>query len=168
MHSMTIKDAISPRIADQSPSSTVSASTPLIEALPSLLDTPDRLLGVEEHGDLLGVVTEVSLLEALGRLIVPRDDSSVITVDCHPSDYSASTLAHAVEDADAHLVDLFSGPSADGDIRVTLRVRSLEPEHVMQSLERYGFRVVEAGEHHSPDSDVLSERIAGLQALLNV
>lgn len=165
---MTIKDAISATSTQGRPACTVSARTPLLEALPSLLDTPDRLLGVEEMGDIVGVVTEVSLLEALGRLIAPRDDSSVITVECPPADYSASMLAHAVEDAGAHLVDLISGPAPDGNIRVTLRVRTLAPDHIIQNLERYGYAVTDAGEHRSPDAEILSERIAGLQALLNV
>lgn len=170
---MTIKDAILPYMIDDKPERIVDASTPLIEALPILLDTPDHLIGVGEGEKLLGVVTQASMLQALGRLIVPRDDSSVITAVCPADQYAASTIAHAVEDTGAHLVDLFSGPDINNDVypdnlRVTLRVRTLHPEHVIQSLERYGYQVVEAGQHASPDTEIFAERLAALNALLNV
>lgn len=150
------------------PGCRTGADTPLLDALPLLLDSPDRRLGVEVGGDLAGVVTERSMLEALGRLIVPRDDSSVITVECPASDYSASALAMAVEDADVHLVDLISRPGEGDTLLVTLRVRTTEPENVISSLERHGYTVIYSGEHHAPVEAILSERIAALQAMLNI
>ncbi len=176
---MTIKDAISPRLTTAAPTRVINAAVPLIEALPMLLDTPDRQLGIEDHGNMLGVVTEASMLETLGRLIVPRDDSSVITAECSADRYSASAIAHAVEDADSHLVDLLTGPAqypTDGvapvtyndRIRITLRVRTLTPEHVIQSLERYGYNVVDTGGHNSLEADLFAERLASLNSLLNV
>ncbi len=165
---MTAKDAISTHTYATLPEAAVSAATPLMETLPALLEAPGHTLRVDDGSATPGIITEASMLEALGRMIVPRDDSSVVTVECAPADYAASTLASAVEDADAHLVDLFSGPSANGNIRITLRVRTLDPGDVIQSLERYGYTVVEAGSHDNPASSVLSERIAALQVLLNV
>lgn len=164
---MTAKDAISTNV-NQSPLRAVESDMPLLEVLPRLLDAPGRLLGVTRGGDTLGVIDEVSLLEGLGRLIAPRDDSSVLLVECAPHDYSASALAHAVEDVDAHLVDLISHPTADGKLHVTLRVRTTDPTQAAMSLERYGYRVIEAP--HAPDIDnaILAERLASLQTLLNV
>lgn len=97
-----------------------------------------------------------------------RDDASVVVVNCAPADYSASRLAHAVEDCDVHLVDLLSFPE-DDHLRVMLRVRCLEPEGVVQSLERYGYSVVETS--GSPDGvavQMAAERLLELQALMNV
>lgn len=176
---MTIKDAISTRLTTDPPTRIINAAVPIIEALPMLLDTPDRQLGIEDHGTMLGVVTEASMLDTLGRLIVPRDDSSVITAECPADHYSASAIAHAVEDADSHLVDLLTGPAQYPDagmpadayndrIRITLRVRTLQPEHVIQSLERYGYTVVDTGGRPSPEAELFAERLASLNTLLNV
>lgn len=166
---MTARNAIS-TLSTGSPAShrKVDSSTPLLEVLPLLLDTPGRELAVFSGEEYIGMITETSLLEALGSLIATRDDSSVLTMECDPRDYSASAIARAVEDVDAHLVDLLSRPSGDGLLSVTIRVRTLEPEHVARSLERYGYRVTEAGAHPSPAIDVLSERLAALQLYLNV
>lgn len=167
---MKAKDVISPRSASKAaiPSRNVASDMPLTDLLPRLLDTPDRLLGVTEGGKLIGVVDEGSLLEGLGKLITPRDDSSIVIVETTPSAYSASKLAHAVEDADMHLVDLWTSPGAEGVLRVTLRVRSSDPFGAVGSLERYGYTVVDAMGSDYRNSEVALERLLSLKTILNV
>ena len=149
---------------------TVEANMPLLEVLPRLLDTPAHEVEVSEDGVSLGVINETSMLEGLGRLIAARDDCSVITVECRPEDYSASVLAHAVEDSDAQLVDLLTAPGENGVMTVTLRVRHSDPSAAVRSLERYDFRVVEAHGAGSElrDAELSAERLLSLQMLMNV
>lgn len=168
---MTARDVLSPLMLPASEMAglrIVDGDMPLVDVLPRLLDSGSHSLAVADGEVTLGVITETSLLEGLGRMIAPRDDSSVVTVECHPEDYSASLLAHAVEDADSHLVDLWSSPSADGMMRVTLRVRSCDPSAAVSSLERYDFHVVEASGSTMRDAEIASERLLALQVLLNV
>ena len=150
----------SPSVA---PMRAVDGEMPLIGVLPRLLESPGRVLGVTEEGRPVGVIDESSMLTALGRMIAPRDDSSVVT-----SDYSASMLARAVEDADVHLVDLLSVPAPDGKVEVMLRVRAGDATAAAHSLERYGYDVTDMYcDGAAPDS-VAMERLLGLQALMNV
>lgn len=176
---MTAKDAISPyRYNAEEPFSglpmpRIMADVPLVDVLPRLLEAPaGRLRVVEEGVGEIGEIDTRSMLEALGRMIAPRDDSSVITVECHAADYSASLLARAVEDADAHLTDLWSAPAASADaadmVRVTLRVRLENPEAAVRSLRRYGFDVVDAAAHGLHDATADHDRLSALQAYLNV
>ncbi len=147
---------------------TVSGEMPLVDVLPRLLDAPGRIVGVEEEGERVGVIDQTSLLEGLGRLIPARDDSSLVTVECAPADYSASRLAHAVEDSDAHIVDLWSAPAENGKIRVTLRVRRSDPTPTVHNLERYGYDVVDTSASDYQDAEVAWERLLALNTLLNV
>lgn len=169
---MTAKDILSYRKpqSGEYPADKVDGDTPLLDIIPRLLDSNSRQLTVVEDEETIGLIDESSLLEGIGRMIAPRDDCSVITVDCAPEDYSASILAHAVEDSDAHLVDLFSTPGENGRIRVTLRVRHSDPTAAVRSLERYDFHVLEA--HSSGDAvqslEIATERLLSLQALMNV
>lgn len=169
---MTAKDIISPLVqkAVETPLSKVDSDMPLLDIIPRLLDSQSHELAVVEDGRQLGIINETSLLEGIGRMIAPRDDCSVINVECQPSDYSASALAHAVEDSDAHLVDLFSAPGPEGQLSITLRVRHSDPTAAVRSLERYGYHVVEA--HSSADDfqtmEIATERLLSLQALMNV
>ncbi|MBD5268452.1 MAG: hypothetical protein HDS45_02470 [Bacteroides sp.] len=167
---MTAKDAISlHNNSDTLPAlKSVDAGMPLLEVLPHLLDAPGRVLSVDEEGETIGLIDESSLLEGMSRLIATRDDSSVLTIECSPEQYSASAIAHAVEDADVHLVDLLSRAAEGGKLRVNLRVRVADPEGVARSLERYGYRVIDRSGGTSAGDAILAERLASLQALLNV
>lgn len=169
---MTAKEILSPgkTVAERRPVRMVEADMPLLEVLPRLLDTPRREVGVSDGNVSIGVIDQASMLEGIGRMIAARDDCSIITVECRPEEYSASLLAHAVEDSDAHLVDLITTPQEDGNVRVTLRVRHSDPSAAVRSLERYEFRVVEAhgNEDDTRDAEIAAERLLALQTLLNV
>ena len=146
----------------------ISGEMPLVDVLPRLLDAPGRQLAVEEEGERLGVIDQTSLLEGLGRMIAPRDDSSLVTVECAPGDYSASRLSHAVEDSDAHIVDLWTTPATNGHIQVTMRIRRSDPTATIHNLERYGYEVVDSCGAGYQDAEVAFERLLALHTLLNV
>ena len=169
---MTAKDILSIRKPEEETPllSQVESDLPLIDVIPRLLDSATRELAVVEDGLKIGLIDQASLLEGIGRMIAARDDCSVITLECDPRDYCASLIAHAVEDSDAHLVDLFSAPGENGSLIVTLRVRHSDPTAAVRSLERYDFKVVEA--HSANDAmqsmEIATERLLSLQALMNV
>lgn len=166
---MTAKDILSSDISNAAtPLRSVDSGMPVLEVLPRLLDTPRRMLGVTDREGQLGVIDQTSLLEGLGRMIAPRDDSSEIHVECTPAEYSASSLAHAIEDTDAHLVDLLTRPSDDGMINVTLRVRHTDPTAAVHSLERYGYKVVSARGASYNGATLAAERLLELQTFLNI
>ena len=169
---MTAKDILSFRKPTDTPfpADQVEYDVPVIDVIPRLLDSGSHELTVMEEGKPLGIIDETSLLEGVGRMIAGRDDCSVITVECDPRDYSASVIAHAVEDTDAHLVDLFTIPWDNDKLRVTLRVRHSDPTAAVRSLERYDYKVLEA--HSSGDNiqsiEIATERLLSLQAFMNV
>lgn len=167
---MKARDVISPRSAsaDSLPKRNVSADTALTDLLPRLLDTADHRLGVTDGKEIIGIIDECSLLEGLNTLISPRDDTSLLVVEMTPSAYCASQIAHAVEDANVHLVDLWTSPAESDMLRVTLRVRTDDPSAVAANLERYGFDVVEAVGEENKNMDTAIERLLSLNALLGV
>lgn len=162
------KDILSTLPAGASPRRYVQPDTPVVDILPRLLDAPDRILGVSDTDGMLGVITEQSLLDGMGRMIAPRDDSSLIAVECNPQNYSASQLAHAVEDAGAHLVDLWTSPTDHGTVMATLRVRHSDPSSAVHHLERYGYEVVEASGANFADAETAMERLRELQFLIDM
>lgn len=170
---MTAKDIISFQTPKDNMGSNakVDSDMAILDVIPRLLDTKNHELTViDNDGENMGIITQTSLLEGIGRMIAARDDCSIITVDCAPEDYSASVLAHAIEDTDAHLVDLFTTPNENGRLNVTLRVRHSDPTAAIRSLERYDYHVLEA--HSAANSiqsiEIATERLLSLQALMNV
>lgn len=167
---MKARDIISPRGAatPMLPARNVPAEMPVLDLLPRLLDTEDRRLGVTDGENYLGVIDETSLLEGLNEIIAARDDSSLITLESAPSSYSASQIAHAVEDADVHLVDLWTHPGNGEMLNVTLRVRTTDPSAVVANLERYGYNVTDVSGEEDSTLDTALERLLSLKTLLNV
>ena len=167
---MTAREAISPLKGIEAgvPPERVEGGMHLLEVLPRLLDSPRRELAVVEEGKEEGTIDQTSMLEALGRLIAPRYDCSVIEIECAPGDYSASHIARAVEDSDVHLVDLLTTPGAQGRVHVTLRVRCEDPEGAVHCLERYGYEVRDVFTHGNVLPGLSMDRLLALQTLMNV
>ena len=101
-------------------------------------------------------------------------ESSRLLVGCSKEDYSASRIARAVEDCDAHLLNLnvtaagSDAPDgaayASGDDRpfpvvVDLRVSHRNPAGVGRSLERYGYTVLDSSTDDLADDDTTRRRI---------
>lgn len=101
-------------------------------------------------------------------------ESSRLLVGCRREDYSASRIAHAVEDCNAHLLnlnvtsmdndkdyDIDGDGISDGKFPVVcdIRVKHRNAEHISRSLERYGYTVLEATTSEKPDESTLRQRI---------
>ena len=74
------------------------------------------------------------------------------------------------KDSDAHLVDMWSTPSEDGKIQVTLRVRreGLHRQSIALSVTvMMSFPLVASSDSDS-DSELAALRLLELRALLNV
>ena len=168
---MTARDALSivkKTAINREKAIRVEPGVHLLEVLPRLLESPERELLVADATAEHGVIDSDSMLEALSRQIAARYDCSVIELECTPADFSASRLAHAVEDTDAHLVDMLTVPAGDGNLRVTLRVRCEDPTAAAHSLERYGYEVTEVFGNENVEQTASLERLLALQALINV
>lgn len=108
----------------------------------------------------------------IDELYPAPEGSSRLLIGCRRSDYSASRIARAVEDCDAHLLNLNTqtDPSGDFDLLVNLRVNRRSGAAVGRSLERYGYEVIsfETSDDSKADDSRLRERIDELLRYLDV
>lgn len=107
-------------------------------------------------------------------LFPPVGDWSRLLVGCRREDYSASRVAHAVEDCNAHLLNLnvTSMGGTDGDtcpVVFDIRVNLRNTECVSRSLERYGFTVLDACScEEEKDNDTKHRNYDNLMRYLNI
>ncbi|MCM1292456.1 MAG: hypothetical protein NC111_00740 [Bacteroides sp.] len=117
----------------------------------------------------VGVATD---LRHCAQLLFPaQPESSELTVEVPKTDYSASAIARAVEDADAHLLNLnvtSRQPISDQMVSVDIRINHRNGGSVARSLERYGFRVTDIHSGFDADSELTRERIEELLRGLEV
>ncbi len=138
-------------------------ATPLPEVLAQLLDSPTERVEVSDGQSTLGYIDCRRALQAAALMMPPRPESSQVTVTCTPSEYSATSLARAVEDADAHLLDLYTLPAPHGNLKVVMRTSRTDPSPVVHSLRRYGFSVTETEGMTYSDHDRAAERLEELR-----
>ena len=105
------------------------------------------------------------------RLFPPHEECS-LTLWCMPAQFSASSIARAVEDCDAHLINLnvTSDRTDGGELVVDLRINHRHGEAVARSLERYGYTVASIGgdAFDAPGVSVARERIGELLHYLDI
>lgn len=124
----------------------VKASTPMSLVLERMVSGDKTVPVVDDITErYIGAIDRDSALAAVSSLFPQLDEYTELTVTCKPSQYSASAIAHAVEDADAHLLNLnvTAGTEPDSHTTVMLRVNHSRGESVARSLQRYGYETVE-------------------------
>lgn len=110
----------------------------------------------------------------LDRLVPPMTDGSTIIVAVDPSDFLASRMARAVEDTDAHLLNLnvTAERTPHDELIVHLRVDRRNGDAVARSLERYGYRILSvenAATMGGPDlDDATRDRVNALLRYLEI
>lgn len=106
---------------------------------------------------------------ALSHLFPDAGESSRLKVVCRRAHYSASALSRAVEDAEAHLLNLNITDEVpfEGGITIEIRISHRHPTAAARSLERYGYTVAWVSD---PDesTQITRERLDQLMAHLNV
>lgn len=108
---------------------------------------------------------------SLERLFPPMGEASTLLLACLPSDYSASRIARAVEDCDAHLVNLnvtADGSQLDNRVVCEVRVTHRNPSSVARSLERYGYEVIDTDSRSLASDEVTGQRLAELLHYLEI
>lgn len=143
-------------------------SAPLADLLAALLDSPTGVVNITDGQKKAGSIDIATALHACSELIPRRQESSIITLHCAPRDYSASQIARAVEDAEAHLLDLYTMAAPGGLIAVQLRISRIDPAPVVRSLERYGFNVISTESNVNTDHSQALLRLQELQRYLDL
>ncbi len=97
-------------------------------------------------------------------------DCSRILAGCRRADYSASRVATAVEDCNAHVLNLNVTDLGDEELPVVfdLRVNIRNVESVARSLERYGYRILLSETDGDADSDTFRERLDEVLRYINM
>lgn len=108
------------------------------------------------EGDLRSKSSEI-----LARLFPFVGDACRLTMVCRKDDYAASIVSRAVEDCDAHLLNLnvTDQVTEDGSMVVDLRVGVNNGESVARSLARYGYEVINIENESGVDDETMRRRI---------
>ena len=119
-------------------------------------------------------VPELSCYESLKlemeRLMPYSPDVSRFTVLCRRSDYSAGTIARAIEDCNAHVLNLnLTGESLKEDmVAVDVRVDRKNIASIVRSLARFDYMVLNYADNEELITDTDRQRAAELLRYLEL
>ncbi len=96
--------------------------------------------------------------------------NSLLQVDCPYIQYSAGTIARAIEDTDTQLLQLTCCRDDDDTAHITLIIDAPSPHAAARSLLRYGYNVTDTQSPTPTDREreLINERIAELNRYLNI
>lgn len=147
---MTAKDAISCLNVDEECElkRSISVSAPMALTISVVEDSSDVPVAVidESTGKCVGQIDAKGIVAMMSKVFPVAEESVELTITCRAGQYSASSIAHAVEDVDAHLLNLNvldAGVCPSDNVHVAIRVGHSRAESVVRSLYRYGYEVVE-------------------------
>lgn len=124
----------------------------------------------EASATYLGAADREGMLRLAASLFPQLDDYTELTIACPSGQYSASAIAHAVEDADAHLLNLnvVAGTRPNSPTTAVLRVNHSRGESVARSLARYGYDTIEIAATPGLPAAEMLERVNSLLHYLEV
>jgi len=97
-------------------------------------------------------------------------ESSELTIEVCPDNYSAERIARAVEDCNAHVINLnvTGGRTESGNLIIDLRVSCRNGNAVARSLSRYGYDVTGIISPDSKDDEAARLRAMELLHILEI
>jgi CBS domain-containing protein len=123
----------------------VHTSQHLLHALTHLKSLNVSLMAVlDENGEYQGVLKTKDVVKAISNSLSIRSGGSIIVIRVKPIDYSLSDLSRIIEYSDAKILGFFIFEVEGSDeLEVHLKLNTGVLKHILATLERYDYRVVQ-------------------------
>jgi len=117
----------------------------------------------------LGAITLTDLSHEVAHLVSTDSQGAIIELELHVNDYSLSEIAQIVEGNDTKIMSLYVREHQQpGYIYVTLKLNRTDVSSVIQTFERYSYRIVQVYSDDDKMASVLHDRYNSLMQYLSV
>ena len=91
------------------------------------------------------------------------EDASNLLILCAPEEFSASVICNAIEDCDAHVINLnvAADRTPEGDMAVYVRLNRRVAESAIRSLERFGLYAIALDADTETDGNACTDGNSG-------
>jgi hypothetical protein len=99
---------------------------------------------LDENGEYQGVLITKDVVKAISNSLSIRSSGSIIVLRIKPNDYSLSDISRIIEYSDAKILGFFIFEvEGSNDIEVHLKLNTTVLKHILATLERYDYKVVQ-------------------------
>jgi acetoin utilization protein AcuB len=102
-----------------------------------------------------GVITAHTVLRSLQNLSLVKEKGAIVSIFLHEKDYTMTQISNIVESSDAKILGSYvlSSPETT-EIEVVLRLNRYEIRDVLQTFERYNYKVKALLDDKGYDDDI--------------
>ncbi len=115
-----------------------------------------------------GVITAHTVLRSLQNISLVREKGAILSIFLHEKDYTMTQIANIVESSDAKILGsyILSSPETT-EIEVVLRLNRYEIRDILQTFERYNYKVKALLDDKGYDDD-MQDRLKHFMNYLNI
>lgn len=139
----------------------------VIEVLSRLELTLVPVLNYDNH--YLGVITQEELTQHFAHLSAMQQPGGIIELEMLELDYSLSEISQIVESNNARILSLYVSSNGEmGKLRVTLKINLTDMTSVLETFNRYNYKVVSTHTSESDLDEFYQERFDVFLKYLNI
>jgi acetoin utilization protein AcuB len=123
----------------------VTSNQHLLDALNHLKTLNLSLIAVlNENGTYSGILKTSDVVMALSQSLSIKSAGSIIVIRVRTVDYSLSDISRIIEYSDAKILGILTFElEASNEIEIHMKLNTTALKHVLATLERYDYRVVQ-------------------------
>lgn len=124
---------------------------------------------LDEQKGYLGLITLSDLVQKAATLLSVDNPGGVIVLEMDLRDYSLSQISQIVEGNDAKILSCYvSSPEKSTNINVTLKVNRTDLSSILQTFNRYNYKIKATYMEDAEVEDLLNDRYEEFIRYLNV
>lgn len=123
----------------------------------------DILPVVDENSNYKGAIPRIMVLRQLAQYCDVTSPGAIIRLEMNPADFILSEIARLAEQNNTRIINFFSFTDfVSGKLQVFIKVDREDPTHLLRSLERFSYQVIETYMHDQIMDDAMQRRIEEL------
>ncbi|MDA3892880.1 MAG: CBS domain-containing protein [Salinivirgaceae bacterium] len=124
---------------------------------------------LDENEAYLGLITVNDLAQEISHLLSVENPGGIIVLEVKTNDYSLSEIAQIIESNDTKILSLYVKTIKTTDkINVTIKVNHTDISAVIQTFERYNYKIKDTFSDNNKMDSTLKDRLDSFFNYLNV
>ena len=124
---------------------------------------------LKQNNDYLGLITITDLAVEFAHLMSTESPGGIIVLEVKTNDYSLSEIAQIIESNDTKILSLYIQTKKTADkIEITIKVNKSDISAVVQTFERYSYKIVETHSENNELDTSMQDRLDSFFKYLSI
>ena len=126
------------------------------------------IIPIVDEDKYIGSTNAARIIQLIAELSIIEDPGGIFSIKTNANDYSLSEISRVIESNNASILGVNISKLDDlNNILLTIKVSSLDLSHILASLERYEYEIVDIY-HKTEQLDTLKDNYESLMKYLDI